>query len=218
MLPLPLRQHMLTVISARATSAAPRIFKPFHHEPSKQVYLDGAIFHNNPIVIAERERKLIWGSLQEEYPDILLSIGTSFSSEKDRTDIKKTNKPARGVLSHGKALLKIAKDHVSSSLDCERAWDDFLNNLPHKVKQSRYIRLNPELDGRVPALDEVNSMKSIQDTVRIQLSNSPSIQRTAVRLIATSFYFELMGPITEHSSGKFVAQGMRKLQLQVTLY
>lgn len=35
--------------AARATSAAPRIFKPMSHEASKQAYVDGAIYHNNPI-------------------------------------------------------------------------------------------------------------------------------------------------------------------------
>ena len=64
--------------AARATSAAPRIFKPFHHVPSKQVYVDGAIYQNNPIEIADKERKLLWPSLAKEYPDVIVSIGTSY--------------------------------------------------------------------------------------------------------------------------------------------
>lgn len=209
--------YILTVISARATSAAPRVFKPFLHEPSKQVYLDGAIFHNNPIAIAERERKLIWRSLRDECPDILVSIGTSFSSERDRSEINRGNRPHRGVVAHGRALLQIAKDHVSSSLDCERSWDDFLNSLPKIVKQSRYIRLNPELDGHVPTLDEVGCVESIQNTVRTLMSRNPIIQQLAFRLTATSFYFELMEPILEISSGGYSAQGMPKLHGNVVV-
>lgn len=207
---------MLTITRARATSAAPRIFKPFHHEPSKQVYLDGAIFHNNPIFIAERERKLIWGNLRDEYPDIMVSIGTSFSSEKERSRFNESDRPHRGVVAHGRALLQIARDHISSSLDCERTWNEFLNNLPNARQQSRYVRLNPKLKGHVPALDEVSYMTSIQHTVRDIMSQSPDIKRVAVQLIATSFYFELLGPIIENSDGTFAAQGMCRVHRCVT--
>ncbi|UPX14192.1 uncharacterized protein EKO05_0004682 [Ascochyta rabiei] len=45
--------------AARATSAAPRYFRPFVHEASKQVYMDGALYHKNPVRIADTEWKLI---------------------------------------------------------------------------------------------------------------------------------------------------------------
>lgn len=68
--------------SARATSAAPRIFKPFHHEGSKQTYLDGAVYHNNPVGIADSEWRLIWGSNLCSHPDVVLSLGTGFDPQK----------------------------------------------------------------------------------------------------------------------------------------
>lgn len=79
--------------AARATSAAPRIFKPFHHVPSKQVYVDGAMYQNNPINIADKEQKLLWPSLAKDNPDLVVSIGTSWmatgGSSVDETVVSK---------------------------------------------------------------------------------------------------------------------------------
>jgi len=63
--------------AAAATSAAPLYFKPFVHGPTKRTYLDGALYHNNPVRLVHRERKLLWPDVADKHPDILLSIGTS---------------------------------------------------------------------------------------------------------------------------------------------
>ena len=62
--------------AAAATSAAPSYFKPFVHGPTKRTYLDGALYHNNPVRLVHRERKLLWPDVADKHPDILLSIGT----------------------------------------------------------------------------------------------------------------------------------------------
>jgi hypothetical protein len=71
-------QDGLTIAdAAAATSAAPSYFKPFEHGPTKRTYLDGAIYHNNPVRLLHRERKLLWPDVADQDPDIFLSIGTS---------------------------------------------------------------------------------------------------------------------------------------------
>ncbi len=95
-----------------------------------------------------------------------------------------------------------------SSLDCEQTWNEFLSGLPTKnVDWSGFVRLNLELDDKVPALDDVKRMQWLRDSVRARMSNSPHIQNLAIRLVATSFYFQLAGPIVEHSSSHFTATG-----------
>ncbi|KAK4629215.1 Calcium-independent phospholipase A2-gamma [Fulvia fulva] len=107
--------------AARATSAAPQHFKPLCHEASKQTLLDGGIYHNNPINIADQERKLIWPSHQDVEPDVVVSIGTAYCKyDKKRTVLDKWRKKRRGVISHGTYLKNIAADHVHSSLDSEK--------------------------------------------------------------------------------------------------
>lgn len=61
--------------AASATSAAPSFFKPFQSH-GKQVYLDGAVYYNNPVRVAHHERRFLWPDVAETPPDVLLSIGT----------------------------------------------------------------------------------------------------------------------------------------------
>ncbi|KAI9712097.1 MAG: hypothetical protein M1820_001806 [Bogoriella megaspora] len=169
--------------AARATSAAPRYFKPFHHEPSKNVFLDGGIWHNNPITIAEAERKMIWSNMSEMSPDIVLSIGTATSPQLRKTAKEKVPVvPPVGVISHGKQLLKIAKDHVASSLNCEKTWDDFLGHVPKSMDWSRFIRINPELNMNIPALDEVQSLETLRAAVVARMTEHMDIVKVASKI------------------------------------
>lgn len=75
--------------AAAATSASPGYFKEFYHERTKQVFLDGALYYNNPVHVAYREAKLIWPDVAESPPDLLLSIGTGVNHNILQQDFKK---------------------------------------------------------------------------------------------------------------------------------
>jgi predicted acylesterase/phospholipase RssA len=201
--------------AGRATSAAPRIFKPIVHKPSKQVYTDGAIYYNNPIKVADTERKLIWPNMCNEYPDVLVSIGTAYNprSHRQPMDNKSPTSPS-GVFAHGKSLLKIAIDHIASSLDSEKTWEDFTIMLPmSSTPRSRYIRINPQLPEDPPRLDEVGSLRYLQEVVRNQMLDSPHIKGVADRLLVTSFYFEKTEPIKFDVDGSPHCQGHIRCRL-----
>ena len=101
--PEKLHGELKTWEAARATSAAPTYFKPFCHESSKQTYSDGGLYHNNPIYIADRERKLIWPLQQDEEPDVIVSIGTAYCK---KMKVKNSRKmPSRGIGAYGTYLL-----------------------------------------------------------------------------------------------------------------
>ncbi|KAI9741336.1 MAG: hypothetical protein M1834_003053 [Cirrosporium novae-zelandiae] len=184
--------------AARATSAAPRIFKSFFHSGSRQLYLDGALYHNNPINIADRERKLIWPDVLESYPDVILSIGTGVS-ENSKADEVPAKPSHRGIISHLKALTKIAVDHIASSLDSEQKWKEYMAAVsPPRRYKDRSIRLNLHLDGDPPKLDDVDSLEDLQGMTRryfMEEQNKVSIQDVADHLLATSFYFESVSVI-----------------------
>ena len=182
-------------ISARATSAAPRYFREFYHEPTKRAYRDGGIYHNNPINVADKERKLIWPDWKDAHPDIVLSVGTGYCLEarNERNTKEKLPGSRPGVFTYAKDLLKIAMDHIGSSLDTERTWQDFLNTkVLLDLDCDKFVRFNPKLEREV-RLDDVASMNELRMITREQLTNDKRIMEVAHRLIASSFYFEKTG-------------------------
>lgn len=161
----------------------------FFFFPSQKTYVDGAVYHNNPIRIAEAETKLIWPDI--EYSDVLLSLGTSIA-ESERMGAEQ-----KGIVSHGLMLFNILKNHMATSLDCEHAWNDYLSHLPESTYSSRYFRINPELTGKVPTLDETGEMIPLQTRVQSILRHDERIKKLALQLITSTFYFQLLTPISK---------------------
>jgi patatin-like phospholipase/acyl hydrolase len=84
----------LTSNRARATSAAPTYFRSFYHKSTKQTYVDGAIYCNNPAEIAHIESNLIFSDVKHRLPDILLSIGTGLNG-KETTEYAEARNPTK---------------------------------------------------------------------------------------------------------------------------
>ncbi|KAK0631476.1 hypothetical protein B0T14DRAFT_3900 [Immersiella caudata] len=181
--------------AARATSAAPQYFREFHHEPSQRSYVDGAILHNNPVRIAELERRILWPEFR--HPDVMLSIGTGHAEPTDSATIQGYNKTSEhpGMLSNWRHLFQILRNNMKLALDCERIWDEYYNftvpSLPGPSSK-RLIRINPTIRGVLPALDEVHRMDELRRDVRSYLETAkPRIDEVAHQLVASSFYFQL---------------------------
>lgn len=195
---------------ARATSAAPRIFKPFCHQLSKQTYTDGAINFNNPIEIAEIERKLIWPNMEDEYPDIVVSVGTTLRLNSHHPS-GLTSPPRLGVLSQGKSQYKMAVERIASTLDAERTWDKYISDLqPPPIHRSRYVRLNPQLSEEPPRLDDIHRMIPLQKLVREKWRDDRKIRQVAVQLVASSFYFEMSTPIESVAGETLRCKGLHR--------
>lgn len=204
--------------SARATSAAPTYYKHFSHEPSGQVFIDGGIWHNNPVVIADSERKLLWPDVAHLPPDILLSIGSGFCGK-----LKGPRRPLRtarktGIGSHVKAFYRIAVDHIESSLDSEKAWKQYLALVSQdEDEHCRYRRLNVELPEAPPKLDEVDSMEDLQlKTSHRGTLDEEKITSIAQQLVASSFFFE-KDRLETLEDDSIACSGIFKQRLQVLL-
>jgi len=194
--------------SARATSAAPRIFKPMSHESSNQVYIDGGVYYNNPVHVADKERKLIWPELADSFPDIIVSIGTSYNPKSNPDAINSAPSPLSGVYNHAKQLMKIAKDHISHGLNSEKTWETYMDVLnPPASHRSRFVRLNAQLNHDPPQLDDVSQMNKFQEEVRDEFWGDQRIKRVALQLVATSFYFERSGDVHTLPSGAIQCKG-----------
>lgn len=174
--------------------------------------MDGALFHNNPIRVANLERKLIWPDTMGSPPDLLLSIGTSCndgiceeaSKAESKGDIALTvSQMGLGHVtqvqkskSKMKQLLKLFKARLGSILDTEIAWRDFMADTTNGTMGigERYQRINPNIRMNPPALHEAPKLLDLQSKVRSVLENDGPLRKKtkeiAHRLVASSFYFE----------------------------
>jgi len=120
-----------------------------------------------------------------------------------------------GLFGHAKTLANIAMDHIRSSLDSEKTWSDYMLQLSlPEIYKDRYQRINPVLLEDPPALDDVNCMKSLQNTIRTSMKGDVSITRAAHRLIATGFYFEKTTPVDALPDGTFGCTGVIRCRAQ----
>lgn len=232
---------------ARGTSAAPTFFKPFVNSRTKEGYLDGAVFHNNPVRIANYESKLIWPDSEELHPDILLSIGTGHDgsdtegyidmnrSDRRRFQIrtmfnkegtrlrKKSSNAALKAFPEVNGLLNIFKKRVESILDPELIWREFLQDVvgtSSPIQGQRYCRVNPKISFPTPKMDSKNQIHPLYEDVRQRLHTQglrAKISVIAHRLVSSSFYFEKAG-LTREVDDHYIIQGAYIMNMKGDLW
>ncbi|KAF1953384.1 FabD/lysophospholipase-like protein [Byssothecium circinans] len=193
-------KEMMLWEAARATSAAPSYFRPFAHTASEQVYLDGGIYHNSPILVADVESKAIWPSSRDRQPDIILSVGTGIDPRKETAVDTSVAVEAlvssvgsdlpidRDRRSYLEVLMRLGYDHLINGLDSERAWNEWLQiKAPDPRNERRYRRLNVRFKGPV-RMDKFDDIKKCRDAVTEQIDDT-EILKIADQLISSCFYF-----------------------------
>jgi hypothetical protein len=191
--------------------AIPKLFKAFHHEQSKQIYVESASSRYNPILIAHTEYKIASteDTVEIEYPDIVLSLGTGAKTTSSQNS-KDSEKPS--LLSRlrrqgsTKTQQRGTNRQILASREGGDAWDDYLNQLPISAPPSRFVRLNPALKD-LPASDGIESIDSIQSVVQNYYASGNQIKRLAAQLFATLFYFECSETILETEDNQVTVQG-----------
>jgi hypothetical protein len=199
---------------ARATSAAPSYFKPLRSPRNGKGYVDGALYHNNPVQLADFERKLLWPDTLGFPPDVLVSVGTACKDKLELDRDAKNNlnmaddvfkpkqinvKKSRLHYKSGTRLViksaKMLQNRMNSVLDTERAWHSFLATISNGNASitGRFYRVNPAIGWEPPSLDDTSRLEDLQKGVRESLHTigmAESIREIAERLVATSFFFE----------------------------
>lgn len=224
----------LNRFSARATSAAPPYFKNFIKNETKNGYLDGALYHNNPVFVANHERKAIWNDVCQQPPDLFLSIGTGHDGHIQKHIQKKSFfraafsktpvdipmslapeirlHPPKKFKTFTGQLLSTVKGRFDSILNCDNTWNNFrLQAVGSELHCRRYIRINPDLGMKVPSLDDVEQLAKVQMQARTSLKQGPThagVVEVAHRLIASTFYFEKAEESTRETKSDFECKGM----------
>ncbi|KAH0354229.1 FabD/lysophospholipase-like protein, partial [Aureobasidium melanogenum] len=192
--------------AAAATSAAPFYFKPYTHTKTGTSYIDGGLYHNNPVHVANRERKLLWPAIANKHPDMLLSIGTGQNLSEQRTEASErrasspkddTTPTAQTIKSGGiRRTFNALYQRFDNILDAEHTWTEFeadVNNLNDGFP-SPYIRLNLDLKSKLPPFDAKDKFQEFRTEVRRRLKDPDAmrmVKDVACSLVASSFYFKL---------------------------
>ncbi|KAF1965009.1 FabD/lysophospholipase-like protein [Bimuria novae-zelandiae CBS 107.79] len=174
----------LKIWEAAVATMSSTLFKPFFHRPTKRTYLDGALYHNSPTKVANRERKLIWPDVANKHPDLFLSLGTGQNGSEIG---RKLSQSTRSTSSR-----RYVSDNMDNILDAELAWQDFLEESAGD-QISRYIRINPSISHEPPKHDEVDQMERLQEEMWAALSKpliKSQVEHVTHTLVASSFYCE----------------------------
>lgn len=133
---------------------------------------------------------MIWETDKFAQLDIMLSVGTGYSPQESQSQ-ETTNplKVKRGLFRNARLLFQIAQDHFKDALDCEKAFADHVTPF-HTALQEKFSRYNLEVDD-LPSLDDVQALERLQLRTKEHLDrDSNRIRKLALKLVATSFYFE----------------------------
>ncbi|KAH7065101.1 acyl transferase/acyl hydrolase/lysophospholipase [Macrophomina phaseolina] len=179
--------------AASCTSAAPWFFKP-KVVKGLGTFQDGGLQHNNPLGISLRECSFLWP--ERGSPDFAISIGTGTSFEEAAFEPRS---PVRD-----RTLSRLFRA-LMRSFDGEKAWKDFMNAIPEQHRH-RYHRLNLNLDGPEPDIDDVSSMKLLKSQAQNYLRSSPKLTLIRESVFASIFYFELED-IPVYQSGAYLCVG-----------
>ena len=202
-----------------------RYFRP-HHIDDVGTFQDGGLWRNNPIDIAISEARALWPTIVE--PDVVLSLGTGYQADEDAkknipspTDISPLFGSPVVATDLGRAEIAMATalhdvqqprglwrsgfitrclESFLSTMDGQKFYDlpNQWNRTADEIK--RYFRLNTQLQGKTPALDDVSTMSPLKFETRKQHLKSDTLDELAECLLSTLFYFELTSrPIRNRS-------------------
>ncbi|KAI4742287.1 FabD/lysophospholipase-like protein [Aureobasidium sp. EXF-12298] len=199
--------------AAVATSAAPLYFKPYTHSKTRTSYIDGGLYHNNPVNVANRERKILWPEIADKHPDMLLSIGTGQNLSETREKLeRRSSSPKDGDKSGGiRRTLEALYQRFDNILDAEHTWTEFEADINNRNSDfpSPYVRFNLDLKKKLPPFDAKDKFREFQADVKQRLQDPDVVELTkdiACSLVASSFYFDLNNN-TPQRGGSFKCTG-----------
>jgi len=204
--------------------AAPKSFKSLHHERSKQNYTDSENLRQNPIFIAHNEYKIVseGTSVEIEYPDIVLSLETGIGTSSNRNSKNSENSEKPSLLSHLKKHGNTKTDQGDANgqrsflSERSKAWDSYLNLLPHSAPTSKFVRLNPIFEQDLSVSEDMSSTEYIQSVVQKYYTNDNQIKSLAVQLFATLFYMDVSETVLETEDNGVIVKGKSVLSPEYT--
>ena len=169
-------------------------------------FQDGALRHNNPISIALWECDRIWP--RETPKDVVLSLGTGRTAT---VTTPQAVSPDHTV--NSKFIPRLCRSFLTG-LDGEMAWRQLLNHVG-RDDEKRYFRLNVDLAGPEPRLDDLRAMEQLSREV-VTRGHDNEIREIKLALLASCFFFELRQAPRFDPSGFYICQGEIRTRIDYT--
>ncbi|RDH26112.1 hypothetical protein BDQ94DRAFT_176705 [Aspergillus welwitschiae] len=115
---------------------------------------DGGVAANCPLRAALRESQIIWPTRTQ--PDLVVSIGTGYSTEEPASDATEDDGPLRGGF-----IARAIRTFLSSpAVDGRRGWLDAWDSVPETLRADVF-RLDRAIAGPLPELDDAEAMEGL---------------------------------------------------------
>lgn len=146
----------LTLVRGLSTSAAPGYFKSFHKKETSKDYVDGALYHNNPILWSLEEYQKIWeqaSGAPVASLDMVVSVGTGYFPDT-------TEEPSEDGREASSDSLIDSLISMFSRLKGEETWRKFADTTAGYDPKVHY-RLNVDIPGGACKLDQFAKMRDL---------------------------------------------------------
>lgn len=179
-------------------------------------------------MVADLERRVIWDEVSDMPPDIFLSIGTGLSANCESAELNGDLSPDPQHQGHLETLQnkrsasglsymwRVAHNIIDNQLNCENIWNKFKHHteaaptgkLCRPEDKQRNIRINVPFPGNRPALDNIDSVETMETQVARSVQTNPLILEVAHRLVASCFYFQKYGTsLHNRETGEYTCVG-----------
>jgi hypothetical protein len=187
--------------------------------------------NSNPVRIADNERRFIWPNISESSRDIIISLGTGYSSNyegeaEQNSALPKALKPLGQMGLVAKlAMLRLV---LQNTTNCQKLWRDFRQSLSddtHLLTKCHRVNVPYGRGQTLCKLDDVSKIDATQAEAlaflhRTSKSLSPSIQEQfsthldsiARQLLASLFYFQLLD-LYDLNEYKYHCRGLLRCRL-----
>jgi hypothetical protein len=164
---------------------------PAHHIDGVGTLQDAGLLENDPELWARAETKALFPHL--EVPDFVVSLGTGEPAPSNY-DVSTEDRRRDGMLGRLWHLI------------WEKSRDKAVRRAS-SMAQSAGFRLNIDLDGDEPTLDDTSSIPKLVSTVATDASLQPKIDAVARRMVASLFYFVVDPSTRRCASDKYMLTG-----------
>lgn len=201
-----LQLHLCKYISRSILSyllSSDRLYRSAQIKASGPVQDGGMSGHNNPVRIALTER--LRNDRTLEAPDIVVSLGTG--TQKASPSPRATD--FRHVILDG-YVPRLWRSYMSS-FNGQRIWDELMNSVDMR-NRDKYIRLNSFLSVNEPAIDDVDRMEEMRQSVHVP-QMLLDCKKTLYGLLVSAFYFELRTVPNCVREGRYLCRGTIRCRL-----